>query len=52
VLFCDGHVQWYPQKDMTSTYGDYFDFESEVHRLWNNDHRVHGGISYDSVDGG
>jgi prepilin-type processing-associated H-X9-DG protein len=52
VLFCDGHVQWYPQKDMTATYNAYLDSDAMVHRLWNNDHRIHGGISYDSVDGG
>jgi prepilin-type N-terminal cleavage/methylation domain-containing protein/prepilin-type processing-associated H-X9-DG protein len=56
VLFCDGHVQWYPQKDLEVTYdmpADYdIDSEAAARRMWNNDHKVHGGISYDRVDGG
>jgi len=37
ALFCDGHVQWYPQKDLVIRD---VDDPSEWHkvRMWNNDH--------------
>jgi prepilin-type processing-associated H-X9-DG protein len=42
VLFCDGHVQWYLQKDLilestTDSWKDSFR-RSLVARMWNNDH--------------
>jgi prepilin-type processing-associated H-X9-DG protein/prepilin-type N-terminal cleavage/methylation domain-containing protein len=52
VLFCDGHVQWYPQKELLVTYNNYVPSEAAVRRMWNNDHRVNGGIGYDPLDGG
>lgn len=37
VLFCDGHVQWYLQKDITFT--DWADPRSlQIRRMWNNNH--------------
>ena len=37
VLFCDGHVQWYLQKDITFT--DWTDQRGkEIRRMWNNNH--------------
>jgi prepilin-type processing-associated H-X9-DG protein len=38
ALFCDGHVQWYPQKDLLVTYNTFIASESPVRRMWNNDH--------------
>jgi prepilin-type processing-associated H-X9-DG protein/prepilin-type N-terminal cleavage/methylation domain-containing protein len=42
VLFCDGHVQWYPQKDLTVidpvTRAAYPDAKRRlIERMWNND---------------
>jgi prepilin-type processing-associated H-X9-DG protein/prepilin-type N-terminal cleavage/methylation domain-containing protein len=39
ILFCDGHVTWYPQKELitiSSSGGD----SSQMNRMWNNDHQV------------
>jgi prepilin-type processing-associated H-X9-DG protein/prepilin-type N-terminal cleavage/methylation domain-containing protein len=52
VLFCDGHVQWYPQKALLVTYDRNVPGEAFVRRMWNNDHRVGGGGSYDREDPG
>jgi prepilin-type processing-associated H-X9-DG protein/prepilin-type N-terminal cleavage/methylation domain-containing protein len=52
VLFCDGHVQWYPQKDLVVTYNQYVPAEAHIRRMWNNDHRVNYGGVYDRDDGG
>lgn len=52
VLFCDGHVQWYPQKALLVTYNMYVESEASIRRMWNYDHKVNGGISYDHYDGG
>ena len=52
VLFCDGHVQWFPQKALVGTYNKYVESEHNIRRMWNNDHKVHGGVSYDTIDGG
>jgi len=41
VLFCDGHVQWYLQKELLIT-GDFFDLRDRARRrMWNNDHEEH-----------
>jgi prepilin-type processing-associated H-X9-DG protein/prepilin-type N-terminal cleavage/methylation domain-containing protein len=37
VLFCDGHVQWYPQKDLLVT-DTFVPSEAPVRRMWNNNH--------------
>jgi prepilin-type processing-associated H-X9-DG protein len=47
ALFCDGHVERYRQRDMIVR--DEYD---PVRRMWNSDHRINGGISYDQEDGG
>jgi prepilin-type processing-associated H-X9-DG protein/prepilin-type N-terminal cleavage/methylation domain-containing protein len=52
VLFCDGHVQWYPQKDLLVTYNQTVLSEYTVRRMWNYDHHVNGGGTYDRDDGG
>ena len=44
VLFCDGHVQWYPQDVLVDTknsngYGPPRDIQ--VNRMWNHDHEPH-----------
>lgn len=52
VLFCDGHVQWYPQKEILVTYDTYVPSEHEARRMWNNDYRVNAGDAYDNNDGG
>ena len=52
VLFCDGHVQRYHQKELLVTYNEYVPSEHAVRRMWNNDHKVNGGVSYDLGDGG
>lgn len=45
VLFCDGHVSWYRQEDIT--YDPMIALEAEggrklqVRRMWNNDHDAH-----------
>jgi prepilin-type processing-associated H-X9-DG protein/prepilin-type N-terminal cleavage/methylation domain-containing protein len=41
VLFCDGHVQWFRQKDLLVTYNANVPSEVLVHRMWNNDHEPH-----------
>jgi prepilin-type processing-associated H-X9-DG protein/prepilin-type N-terminal cleavage/methylation domain-containing protein len=42
VLFCDGHVRWYLQEDLTvvgnATAADYWKL-----RMWNRDHLAHAG---------
>jgi prepilin-type processing-associated H-X9-DG protein/prepilin-type N-terminal cleavage/methylation domain-containing protein len=40
VLFCDGHVQWYPLKDILVTYNEVIPAEDHIRRMWNNDHSV------------
>ena len=52
VLFCDGHVQWYRQKDLLVTNNLYVPSEEAVRRMWNNDHKVNAGIAYDREDPG
>jgi prepilin-type processing-associated H-X9-DG protein/prepilin-type N-terminal cleavage/methylation domain-containing protein len=37
VLFCDGHVAWYPQTDLVVHYPFRVD-EAPIIRMWNNDH--------------
>jgi prepilin-type processing-associated H-X9-DG protein len=45
VLFCDGHVQWYRQEDITydSRVSDEADAPRRlrVRRMWNHDHKAH-----------
>jgi prepilin-type processing-associated H-X9-DG protein len=36
VLFCDGHVQWYPLKDILVTYNEVIPAEDHIRRMWNN----------------
>jgi prepilin-type processing-associated H-X9-DG protein len=39
VLFCDGHVTWFPQDELLVT--NYFDpVQFPKMRRWNNDHEV------------
>jgi prepilin-type processing-associated H-X9-DG protein/prepilin-type N-terminal cleavage/methylation domain-containing protein len=52
VLFCDGHVQWYRQKEILVTHDLYVPSEEPVRRMWNNDHKVNAGITYDREDPG
>jgi prepilin-type processing-associated H-X9-DG protein/prepilin-type N-terminal cleavage/methylation domain-containing protein len=39
VLFCDGHVTWYPQKDLLVNGDDQSPEALNRRRMWNNDHR-------------
>ena len=43
VLFCDGHVQWYPQRDIVAdpSLSAGSPRNAAVRRLWNNDHEPH-----------
>ena len=34
VLFCDGHVLWYPQKDLLITYNATIRSEFPIYRMW------------------
>lgn len=43
VLFCDGHVAWYLQKDLLVTYNKSVPAEASIRRMWNNDHEPHWG---------
>ena len=38
VLFCDGHVQWYAQKDLI-THESVVPAEEPIRRMWNRDHQ-------------
>ena len=38
VLFCDGHVQWYPKKDLVV---DWNPRGWDIRRMWNYDHEPH-----------
>jgi prepilin-type processing-associated H-X9-DG protein len=38
VLFCDGHVQWYAQSDLTFESGTIDPRSMAIARMWNNDH--------------
>ena len=40
VLFCDGHVQWYLQKDLVYHGGANDPRSQQVQRMWNRDHRT------------
>jgi prepilin-type processing-associated H-X9-DG protein/prepilin-type N-terminal cleavage/methylation domain-containing protein len=42
VLFCDGHVQWYPLREITTPIGEPIPGETRkrIMRMWNNDHRA------------
>ena len=40
VLFVDGHVDWYLQKDLVNVDPNNA-AGSQMNRMWNNDHRVH-----------
>jgi prepilin-type N-terminal cleavage/methylation domain-containing protein/prepilin-type processing-associated H-X9-DG protein len=40
VLFCDGHVQWYLQRDLIVT-DDGSPADAARRRMWNNDHQPH-----------
>lgn len=39
VLFCDGHVQWYPRKGLLVTYDAVLPSEAPVRRMWNNNYQ-------------
>ena len=44
VLFCDGHVSWYVQKDLLVSEGNaYLPEEQGIRRMWNNDNEPHTG---------
>ena len=38
VLFCDGHVQWYAQEDLTFPFNPRNTPTEAIQRMWNNDH--------------
>jgi prepilin-type processing-associated H-X9-DG protein/prepilin-type N-terminal cleavage/methylation domain-containing protein len=38
VLFCDGHVQWYAQEDLTFPYNPRGTPTESIQQMWNNDH--------------
>jgi len=40
ILFCDGHVQWYLQKEVVLP-SDSLASERVIRRMWNNDHEAH-----------
>ena len=40
ALFCDGHVQWYPQKDVLITNNTTIRSEFQIYRMWNIDGSV------------
>lgn len=52
VLFCDGHVEWYLQRDLTWEVSEWPDPRTiPIRRMWNNDHRVHGpGAPWGEMD--
>jgi prepilin-type processing-associated H-X9-DG protein/prepilin-type N-terminal cleavage/methylation domain-containing protein len=52
VLFCDGHVQWYPRKVVLIDMHENVPSEAYIRRMWNNDHRVNGGDTYQHWDPG
>ena len=39
VLFCDGHVQWYPQKALLVSPTGPTPEDAPIRRMWNNDNR-------------
>ena len=41
VLFCDGHVQWHPQRDLTFSSLDRTEDQAWKWRMWNYDHQEH-----------
>jgi prepilin-type processing-associated H-X9-DG protein/prepilin-type N-terminal cleavage/methylation domain-containing protein len=41
VLFCDGHVSWYHQKDLLISMSANVPSEEYIRRMWNNDHEPH-----------
>ena len=43
VLFCDGHVTWYLQKELTNVgpAGGGTPAQIEMRKLWNNDNQPH-----------
>jgi prepilin-type processing-associated H-X9-DG protein/prepilin-type N-terminal cleavage/methylation domain-containing protein len=43
VLFCDGHVEWFPQKALVLTYDTHIAAEDPIRRMWNNNNRLNTG---------
>jgi len=43
ILFCDGHVTWYRQKDLITISSTASGESSQMNRMWNNDHEVFPG---------
>jgi prepilin-type processing-associated H-X9-DG protein len=43
VLFCDGHVLWYAQKELTNVEDLSLPGARQMNAMWNNDHAVGGG---------
>jgi prepilin-type processing-associated H-X9-DG protein len=39
VLFCDGHVSWYPQQDLLVDASHFNPGDAARERMWNSDHR-------------
>lgn len=39
VLFCDGHVQWYAQKEVVVAHESIVAAEEPIRRMWNRDHQ-------------
>jgi prepilin-type processing-associated H-X9-DG protein/prepilin-type N-terminal cleavage/methylation domain-containing protein len=43
ILFCDGHVSWFLQKDLITVGSNASAASSQMNRMWNNDHEVFPG---------
>jgi prepilin-type processing-associated H-X9-DG protein len=43
VLFCDGHVLWYAQKELTNVEDFSNPAAQAMSAMWNNDHAAGGG---------
>jgi prepilin-type processing-associated H-X9-DG protein len=40
ILFCDGHVEWFPQKQLVNIKKD-DPVGARMNRMWNNDNQIH-----------
>jgi prepilin-type processing-associated H-X9-DG protein/prepilin-type N-terminal cleavage/methylation domain-containing protein len=47
ALFCDGHVQWFVQKDLMVTFDRTLESDNYIRRMWNFDHRLQNGNTSD-----
>ena len=46
VLFCDGHVQWYPKESLMVTNWPHVVSEDPIRRMWNRNDEINNVVGW------